>query len=149
MSSESRKKVQLYIYPEQKPQDKVASDFFTEMPTGLRAQAYRNSLVSGVALAKIDPRLPEILAVALSTNPDGEELKKILISVIGSELASSAPVSDSDSHTTPETAGEVINGEEGATPEPAQFTPPAKAEATPDAGLSGDELQNISKNFAV
>lgn len=125
-----RKKVQMYLYPSQKPQDEIALNFFEESPTGLRSSAYRHALISGVALAKIDPRLPEIMAVSLSTDPSGKELKDILLGFIGGPEASIKAQSASV---------KVV---------PASVEPAPRAEKKPDA-LSDDEIDNLSGNTFV
>lgn len=127
MASENRKKVQLYIYPEQKPQDRLTAQHYDNMPAGLRSQAYRNALVAGAALARIDPRLPEILAVSLSTDPAGDELKTILRGFIGIDTADKgyAPAS-----VKPESPTE----------------PPCDTEQRP---LNSHELNELGNNFAV
>lgn len=140
MTTENRKKIQFYIYPEQKPQEEIAVQHYEALPTALRASAYRNAMVAGVALAAIDPRLPEILAVSLSTSPSKEELARIIAGFIGASCGESL----AELAEQPETPAAEVSPVSVQEPVPVP-EPKPEPKANP---LSEDDLSSLTSNFA-
>ncbi len=58
---EGRKKLSLYLHPEERP-DSMALSQIDTVPRKKRGELYRNALISGLALHQLDERLPGLLA---------------------------------------------------------------------------------------
>ncbi|PAV11584.1 hypothetical protein CBG25_00310 [Arsenophonus sp. ENCA] len=65
MTDNSRKKIVLYVYPDEASQ-RTALDKIESLPVRQRPDFQRDCLIAGVCLAKVDPRLPRLLATAIT-----------------------------------------------------------------------------------
>lgn len=80
--SEDRKKFTVYLHPDQAA-DNVSLDIIESVPRNDRGDLYRRALISGLALHKLDPRLPGLLAVLLDRDFTAEQLVGLLSQTTG------------------------------------------------------------------
>ncbi|PHM67969.1 plasmid partitioning/stability family protein [Xenorhabdus sp. KJ12.1] len=75
--SEERRKLWLYLYPDE-PHQQAAIEAIETIPQRQRSDYFRDSLVAGIALSKMDKRLPTLLALLLDEGSDIKTLKRVL-----------------------------------------------------------------------
>lgn len=75
--SEERRKLWLYLYPDE-PHQKAAIDAIENIPLRQRPDFFRDCLVAGIALSTLDKRLPSLLALLLDGKRDALTLKRTL-----------------------------------------------------------------------
>lgn len=79
--SEERRKLWLYLYPDELHQ-KAAIDAIETVPLRQRPDFFRDCLVAGVALSTLDNRLPALLALLLDGKRDAQTLQRALSLVL-------------------------------------------------------------------
>lgn len=79
--SEERRKLWLYLYPDE-PHQKAAIDTIDTVPQRQRPDYFRDSLVAGIALSKVDKRLPTLLALLLDDGSDIHTMTRVLRLVV-------------------------------------------------------------------
>ena len=77
MSGE-RRKITVYLHPDDAVADKAAITALDAMPQRMRGDFYRNAVISAVALSQVDARLPAVIAMLF----DGELNAKKLVDTI-------------------------------------------------------------------
>jgi len=80
------KKIQFNLYPDENIGDEEAIEAIQTIRQKERGRAYRAFLLSGVALFKLDKRLPYLLAELLTPEVTLEEVKSIFNSVLPGAL---------------------------------------------------------------
>ncbi|WP_241647640.1 plasmid partitioning/stability family protein [Rosenbergiella metrosideri] len=80
------KKIQFNLYPDENIGDEEAIEAIQAIRQKERGRAYRAFLLSGVALFKLDKRLPYLLAELLTPEITLEEVKSIFNSVLPGAL---------------------------------------------------------------
>lgn len=80
--SEERKKFTVYLHPDQVA-DKTSLDIIDSVPRNDRGELYRRALISGLALHKLDPRLPGLLSLMLDSHFTAENLVGLLSQTTG------------------------------------------------------------------
>lgn len=79
--SEERRKLWLYLYPDE-PHQKAVIDAIESVPLRQRPDYFRDCLVAGAALSTLDKRLPALLALLLDGKHDAQTLKNTLSLVL-------------------------------------------------------------------
>ena len=74
---EERRKLWLYLYPDE-PQQQSAIETIEEIPQRQRSDFFRDSIVAGIALSKLDKRLPALVAMLLQQDSNIDTLVRIL-----------------------------------------------------------------------
>lgn len=80
--SDERKKLTVYLHPDQEA-DSVSLDVIESVPRNERGDLFRRSLISGLALHKLDSRLPGLIAVLLNQNFSADQLVGLLNQTTG------------------------------------------------------------------
>ena len=80
--SEERKKFTVYLHPDQVA-DKTSLDIIDSVPRNDRGELYRRALISGLALHKLDSRLPGLLSLMLDSHFTAESLVGLLSQTTG------------------------------------------------------------------
>ncbi len=75
--SDERRKLWLYLYPDE-PQQKSAIETIEEIPQRQRSDFFRDSIVAGIALSKLDKRLPALVSMLLQQDSNIDTLIRIL-----------------------------------------------------------------------
>lgn len=75
--SDERRKLWLYLYPDE-PQQKSAIETIEEIPQRQRSDFFRDSIVAGIALSKLDKRLPALVSMLLQQDSNIDTLVRIL-----------------------------------------------------------------------
>lgn len=75
--SEERRKLWIYLYPDE-PHQQAAIEAIEAIPQRQRPDYFRDSLVAGIAMSKLDKRLPSLLALLLDDEGSIGTLTQIL-----------------------------------------------------------------------
>ncbi|MCW6528018.1 plasmid partitioning/stability family protein [Yersinia ruckeri] len=60
---DKRKKIIAYLHPSIYPQGILTQQYVESLPTQVRGEFYRQSIICGAALSSIDPRLVNLISV--------------------------------------------------------------------------------------
>lgn len=149
MATDNRKKIQFYLYPELKSQDATAIEHCANMPTGLRSHFYRNAILAGVALSKVDPRLIELLAAGLGEKMDREDVINLIHSITLKGHVT-PPQEAPAPKTTLKQEPSAPNIEQVIEPKPQPEPATAKTdEKGSDNSLKPEELESLRSNLAI
>ncbi len=80
--SDERKKLTVYLHPG-KEADSASLDIIESVPRNDRGDLFRRALISGLALHKLDSRLPGLIAVLLNHNFTADQLVNMLNQTTG------------------------------------------------------------------
>lgn len=80
--SDERKKLTVYLHPD-KEADSVSMDIIESVQRNERGDLFRKALISGLALHKLDSRLPGLIAVLLNHNFSADQLVGLLNQTTG------------------------------------------------------------------
>ncbi|MFJ5162241.1 plasmid partitioning/stability family protein [Pantoea sp. NPDC088449] len=78
---DTRRKIQFYINPKSSLGEAYADSHTDEPPQGERGRLWKAAMLSGIALERIDPRLPFLLSELLSENTTAEEVLQVIQAV--------------------------------------------------------------------
>jgi len=88
MSDESKpRKIAFNLYPEEQAGDKLASDLLDNIRLKERGRAMRAFLLTGAAMAAIDPRLPNLISELATGDVTLQDIQRIISSVIPEAFA--------------------------------------------------------------
>lgn len=88
MSDETKpRKIAFNLYPEEHAGDRLASDLLDNIRLKERGRAMRAFLLTGAALAAIDPRLPNLIAELANEDVTLKDIQRIISSVIPDAFA--------------------------------------------------------------
>lgn len=80
--SVERKKLTVYLHPD-KEADSVSLDIIESVPRNDRGELFRKALISGLALHKLESRLPGLIAVLLNHDFSADQLVGLLKQTTG------------------------------------------------------------------
>ena len=80
--SVERKKLTVYLHPD-KEADSVSLDIIESVPRNDRGELFRKALISGLALHKLESRLPGLIAVLLNRDFSADQLVGLLKQTTG------------------------------------------------------------------
>lgn len=78
-----RKKITVYLHPDRYPQDKLTESFIENLPSQMKGDFYRRSLICGAVLSTIDLRIINLLSDFFSQKVSVESVIKIIEQVTG------------------------------------------------------------------
>ncbi|MCW1877212.1 plasmid partitioning/stability family protein [Erwinia sp. INIA-01] len=79
---DNRRKILFYINPVNTQADRFASAALDAVPQGERGRLQRASMLAGLALHKIDPRLPFLLSELLTETTSHDEIMQVISVVL-------------------------------------------------------------------
>ncbi|RDL15616.1 plasmid partitioning/stability family protein [Serratia fonticola] len=79
---EGRKKLSLYLHPEEQP-DSMAFSQIDTVPRKKRGELYRHALISGLALHQLDERLPALLTALFTKSLTPDMVIRLMADVTG------------------------------------------------------------------
>jgi Plasmid stability protein len=85
MSGE-RRKITVYLHPDDAVADKAALAALDAMPQRMRGDFYRNALISAVALSQVDARLPAVIAMLFDGDLSARKLVDTIEMITGIPL---------------------------------------------------------------
>ncbi|AWK15696.1 plasmid partitioning/stability family protein [Candidatus Fukatsuia symbiotica] len=83
-----RKKITVYLHPDMYPQDKLTESFIENIPSQMKGNFYRQSIICGAVLSTIDPRIINLLSDFFSQKVSIESVMKIIEEVTGYQSTS-------------------------------------------------------------
>lgn len=81
-----RRKITVYLHPEDAFADKAALDVLESMPQRVRGDFYRNALISAVALSQVDSRLPAMIAMLFDGDFNAKRLTETIEMITGNNI---------------------------------------------------------------
>lgn len=76
--SDERRKITLYLHPNDSASDAQAYNAIQEVSSRTRGDFFRQALITGIALSKIDNRLPSVITALFDREMDATALAKLL-----------------------------------------------------------------------
>lgn len=77
-NQDSRYKVMYYLSPETNVADQCAMQSLTAAPHGERAKLQRAAMLAGLAMHRVDPRIPYLLSELLTADTGPEEILQVI-----------------------------------------------------------------------
>ncbi|MFC0227637.1 plasmid partitioning/stability family protein [Serratia aquatilis] len=85
-----RKKIIAYLHPSIYPQDKLTQHYVESLPTQVRGDFYRQSIICGAALSSIDPRLVSLISGFFNGEVTAGNVIKLIEQVTGNQSKTAA-----------------------------------------------------------
>lgn len=100
---DNRRKILFYINPETSDTDRCADAILEQSPKGDRGRLIRAAMIGGLALQKLDPRLPFLLTELMNSNTSLEEVLQQIRTIVQLH-ESPVPDAGATSSTMPDTS---------------------------------------------
>ncbi|AUQ41235.1 plasmid partitioning/stability family protein [Yersinia ruckeri] len=85
---DKRKKIIAYLHPSIYPQGILTQQYVESLPTQVRGEFYRQSIICGAALSSIDPRLVNLISGFFNGKVTAENVIKLIEQVTGYQSGS-------------------------------------------------------------